>query len=404
MLKKNMKIIMILYKYFISDTRVKREAKTLAKKGFDIEIINLKESCNKSKGTKNHLTKIKNREIMEVDPKKRQSVIELLKFWIITFIHLIKLKNVPNIIHAHDLTGLPPAVLYKIVHPQVRVIYDSHELFPEAAKDKLNIFYWLSFLFIEILCSKLVNILIGASPLQLKILRKRINKPEFCLLNVPDLDHINKEFKLENLKDHPFSHDKESKIKVVYSGEVLPYRGYDEFIQSASKVIEKDPNFEFWIVGDGIYLNKVKEMVKHYNLSKYFIFTGAVPHYELLELTYNCDIAVGLYQNTINNNVMISNKIFEYMLVGTPFIFTSLTSSRKYIDAVKAIKIDFPIDPEKISEKILYLYKNKKLQNEISIRSRALIQEKLNWKKESAKLAAAYNELLNKKVSLKKYH
>jgi len=241
MLKKNMKIIMILYKYFISDTRVKREATTLAQKGFEIEIINLKKPYNKNRGNKNHNTQIKNREIMEVDPKKRPSIIGLLKFWIIAFIHLIKLRYIPNIIHAHDLTGLPPAVLYKIVYPQVRVIYDSHELFPEAAKDKLNIFYWLSFLFIEIFFSKLINILIGASPLQLKILKRRINKPEFCVLNVPDLDLINKEFNLENLRDHPFSHDKESKVKVVYSGEVLPYRGYDEFILSASKVIEKDP-------------------------------------------------------------------------------------------------------------------------------------------------------------------
>ena len=163
---------------------------------------------------------------------------------------------------------------------------------------------------------------------------------------------------------------------------------------SAVKLLEKNANFEFWIVGGGIYLNKVKEMVTKHNLTNHFIFTGAVPYFELLKLTYNCDIAVGLYQNTINNNVMISNKIFEYMLIGLPFIFTSLTSSKPYIDKVNAIKIDFPLIPERIADKILYLSDNKKLQHEISIKSRSLIKKKLNWKNESIKLAKAYLEAL----------
>ncbi|TKJ24110.1 MAG: hypothetical protein CEE43_00065 [Promethearchaeota archaeon Loki_b32] len=392
-----MRIIMVLYKYFISDTRVQREAKILAQKGFEIDVINCKNPEDKNKGNINSNKQIKNSEIMQVQPKKRESVISLLKFWFLAFYHLIKKKKKPNVIHAHDLSGLPPAVLYKIVFPKVKLIYDSHELFPEAAKDKLNKFSWLCFLLIELICSKFITILIGASPLQLKILKRRINKPQFCILNVPDLDFIKKEFNYENLEYHPLSSNKEKRIKIVYSGGVFTHRGYDEFILSAIKILKKNKNFEFWIVGDGIYLNSVKEMVRRYNLTKHFKFTGGVTHSDLLKLTYNCDIAVGLYQDIDNNNIMISNKIFEYMLVGIPFIFTSLKSSIPYLDKVNAIKIDFPLDPDIIANKILYLSDNKKLQYEISIKSRNLIKEKLNWKNESAKLAAAYEELLNKK-------
>ncbi len=388
-----MNIKMILYKYFISDTRVQREAISLAQNGHEIEVINCKDPKD-NKTNINNDKRIKNSEIMEVQPRKRETVISLLKFWVLAFYHLIKGKKKPNVIHAHDLTGLPPAVLYKIVFPKVKLIYDSHELFPEAAKDKLNKFYWLCFLLIEYICGKFITILIGASPLQLKILKRRINKPQFCILNVPDLDIVKKDFDHENLKIHPLSTNKENVVKIVYSGGVYTHRGYDEFILSAVKLLEKNINFEFWIVGDGIYLNNVKEMVKKHKITNHFIFTGAVPYFELLKLTYNCDIAVGFYQNTINNNVMISNKIFEYMLVGIPFIFTSLKSSIPYIEEVNAIKIDFPLNPEIISDKILYLSDNKKLQHEISIKSRSLIKKKLNWKNESTKLVKAYLEAL----------
>ena len=388
-----MNVKMILYKNFISDTRVQREAILLAQNGYEIEVINCKDPKN-NKTNINNYKPIKNSEIMEVQPRERKTVKSLLKFWILVLYYLIREKKIPHVIHAHDLTGLPPAVLYKILFPKVKLIYDSHELFPEAAKDKLNKFYWLCFLLIEFICSKFITILIGASPLQLKILKRRINKPQFCILNVPDLDFIKKDLDYENLKFHPFSSNKEKKVKIIYSGGVYTHRGYDEFILSAAKLLEKDPYFEFWIVGDGNYLNEIKKMVKKYKLTNHFFFTGAVPYCELLKLTYDSDIAVGLYENTDNNNIMISNKIFEYMLVGTPFIFTSLRSSKPYIEKVNAIKIDFPLNPEIIANTILYLSNNKKLQNEISIKSRKLVQEKLNWKNESAKLIKAYSEAI----------
>ncbi len=388
-----MNIKMILYKDLISDTRVQREATFLAQNGYEIEVIN----CNDPKDKKANIyynKRIKNKVILQAKPRKRETIKSLLKFWVLVFYYLIKEKNPPKVIHAHDLTGLPPAVLYKIVFPKVKLIYDSHELFPEAAKYKLNKFYWLVFLLLEFICGKFITILIGASPLQLKILKRRINKPQFCTLNVPDLDLIKKEFDYENLKSHPLSSKKEKKVKIIYSGGVYRHRGYDEFILSAVKLLEKDPNFEFWIVGDGLYLNTVKEMVEKYKLTDHFFFTGAVPHCELLKLTYDSDIAVGLYDNLDNNNIMISNKIFEYMLVGIPFIFTSLRSSIPYIEEVNAIKIDFPLNPEIIANNIFYLSNNKKLQNEISIKSRNLIREKLNWKNESAKLVKAYSEAI----------
>ena len=56
---------------------------------------------------------------------------------------------------------------------------------------------------------------------------------------------------------------------------------------------------------------------------------------------------------------------------------------------MNAIKIDFPLNSKIIADKILYLSNNKKLQNEISMKSRTLIIEKSNWKNESTKLVKA---------------
>ena len=109
-------IKMILYKDFISDTRVQREANCLAQNGSEIEVINCKGSKD-NKANINYHKRIKNSAIMEVQPKKRETVKSLLKFWFLAFHYLIKEKTPPNVIHAHDLTGLPPAVLFlSLIH------------------------------------------------------------------------------------------------------------------------------------------------------------------------------------------------------------------------------------------------------------------------------------------------
>ena len=101
-----MKITMILYYNFISDTRVQREATFLANKGFEIEIINCKNPSDNIKRNIYYNRRIKNSEIMQVQPKKHESVISLLKFWFLAFYHLLKKKIPPKVIHAHDLTGI----------------------------------------------------------------------------------------------------------------------------------------------------------------------------------------------------------------------------------------------------------------------------------------------------------
>jgi glycosyltransferase involved in cell wall biosynthesis len=388
-----MEVIMILYKYFNADTRVKREAIFLSKKGYNVEVLNCSNPCRINTNPI-YPNDIKNNRIVSIKPNERQSIISMVKFWFLAFFHLLKKKKKPQILHAHDLTGLPPAIFFKILFPKVKVIYDSHELFPEAAKDKLNNFYWLCFLFIEIFCGKFINTLIGASPLQLEILRKRISKPQYCLLNVPDLDFIKNKIDYNSFSSHPFNHSQSEKIKIVYSGEVLPYRGYDEFVLAASEILKKYTNYEFWIVGGGIYLENVKEKVEKNNLMNHFIFTGEVKYSDLLLIIYKCDIAIGLYKNTLNNNIMISNKIFEYMLVGIPFIFSNLISSRLYLSKTKAIIIDFPLNPEIIAEKILLLSKDKELQYQISQKSRNLILKQLNWKNESEKMKKIYSSTI----------
>jgi len=388
---KERNVVMLLYKDLRIDTRVLRESLFLAEEGFNVSVINVTEPTTIAQNKKLH-DNITNEAIMTIKSSKRATITNLMLFWIKTFIHLIKKNMKIHFIHCHDLTALPPGIFYKILHPKTKIIYDSHELFPEAAYDKLNKFFWIVFLILEKICVPFVDIIIGASEEQLKILAKRYKKKRFCLLlNVPDLKNINNEtFNLiiHNYNNKDFS-KKERIMKVVYSGNVLSHRGYDTFVKVASLVIKQDPNFEFWVVGTGPYLESVKKLVKKYKLEDKFIFTGEVIFSQLLKIISLCDIGICLYDYTFNNHIMLSNKIFEYMLVGLPFVFSSLKSSIPLIREAKAICVN-PYNIQQISKKIIELSRDPVLMQKISKTSHNLVMKKYNWEKESQKLLKVY--------------
>lgn len=195
-----------------------------------------------------------------------------------------------DIIHCHDLTGLPAGVMLKILKPKITLIYDSHELFPEAAIDKLNRFYGFAFLILEKICCLFFDTIIGASDIQLKIMQKRYRRKKFSLLlNVPDIKNIKLDVPLK-IQQKNLKTTEKPNIKIVYSGQVIKFRGYDTFVEVASQLSKNYHNIEFWIVGGGPYLDTIKMKVKEKGIENNFRFTGEVPFESLLEILTESDI------------------------------------------------------------------------------------------------------------------
>ena len=87
---------------------------------------------------------------------------QLLKFWILSFRYIISNRTF-DVLHCHDLTGLPPAVWYKFFFPRIKIIYDSHEIYPEGVREKLGSLVAMPFLMLEKFCLKFVTKIIGIS-------------------------------------------------------------------------------------------------------------------------------------------------------------------------------------------------------------------------------------------------
>jgi glycosyltransferase involved in cell wall biosynthesis len=378
---------MLLYGSLPIDNRVDREIRALVKKKHNVTILDTEMGYGEWKGCEG----AKRIPIIRLPVSKRQSIGGLVRFWLACFKYLHRSRESIDVVHVHDLTGLPPAWLITTIVPRIRFVYDAHELFPEAARDRMTIWHYMLFLGIEIVCACRVDYLISPAPMALRILAKRLGGNPVLLMNVPDLQRAR-----ENLGEIPSWTGKNdsSTRKIAYSGNVLPLRGYKELVEVA-KILNEDSShkYEFWIIGDGPYLDTVKSMAESMNIADAFVFTGRVPFEELLSLTSLCDIAVALYSEPMAH-LGLSNKMFEYMMLGMPFLYPDARQSFPILSRIGAVIIDNPVNAENLAESILLLLNDSKQKEYISKEGRRLIADYFNWQIESQKLILMYENLL----------
>lgn len=387
-IKNPLRIVVLLYGSLSIDTRVLRQVKTLNNAGLSVKVLDTELGFGRWFGFEG----VDNIPLIKMALHQRTSVISMLRYWVKCIRYLLAHRKSIDVIHAHDLPTLPPAAFFRTLCPHVKLVYDSHELFPEAAGEKISFLLYTVFFGIELVLGGCVDWLIAVSPSFVRLLSHRIKSPVSMIMNLPDLDRAK-----NTLGKIPLwkGQRNDGLIRIAYSGIVLEHRGYEKIVDAAEYSKKAHGiDCEFWIIGDGPFLPELKSIVQERNLNTHFVFTGRVCFEELLSLTADCDMAIALYENTLNNNASLSNKLFEYMMIGVPFIFTNLTQSLPILQRVNAYVLDNPVSAESITTAIHSLYYDFDRMLQISERGKNLVNSRLNWRMESNRLLQAYKGIL----------
>jgi glycosyltransferase involved in cell wall biosynthesis len=96
-------------------------------------------------------------------------------------------------------------------------------------------------------------------------------------------------------------HRTETRRKLGYSDEhivvgkiarLFHLKGHADVIAAAKRVVERQPNVRFLLVGDGILRDDLRQQIHSEGLDEYFQFTGLVPPSEIPTLLGAMDIVV----------------------------------------------------------------------------------------------------------------
>ncbi len=380
-----MKVASLVHNNFIRDSRVQKQAISLANAGCDLTVFALWK-----KG-------ISQEEFIDGYKIRRYRIYCLLNGNFGKFLKFLEFSlrmswqiRQMDIIHCHDYHPLLAMLISKyFFRSKFLVIYDAHEY--ESQKLGFGRFSKFAISFLEKISSKFIDGFITVSESILGMYKQLFSEiPKTLILNCPNRETL----VLSNKFESSLSLRKGA-VKCLYQGGFIPYRGITELLEASTNSDLKGINFIF--MGDGGITQAGKDLERQIvNMSEAhenIHHVKSVPMKELLEYTSSATIGCVLtIDNCLNHKYSLPNKFFEYAMAGLPILVSDLPEMRKLVE-----KYDCGVVCESISPQGVINGLNKLLSlnlEKLSKNSRKMAEDH-SWEKQEKKLLNLYIQVVD---------
>ena len=255
----------------------------------------------------------------------------------------------------------------------IPLVYDSHELFPEAPEllerpfkkrlwERLESFLLPKIKHAYTVCESIQSYYKALHGIDMKVVR-----------NVP------------NLCSKP-SRDRNTKT-LLYQGNINPGRGLEVAIKSMSFL----PDYRLKIIGNGIGLNKLKALSETEGVSSQVEFLGRLPFEDLKKHAESASIGI-LFEEPLGLSFEYSlpNKLFDYIHAETPVIASPLIEVKKIVEKYKVGELLVDRNPEHIAQQI------QAMESKLSTYEFGKAKAELNWKNEEKVLKLVFADFMQK--------
>ncbi|WP_282072630.1 glycosyltransferase family 4 protein [Polaribacter atrinae] len=396
-----MKIGMILDAPFPPDPRVENEAVSLVKAGHDVFLFCLKYGNEKASEVINGI-QVKRYASNQLE-YKLSALAYTVPFYSILMkkkIHqFIKETNI-DALHIHDIR-IAAAVFNANTAFNLPVVLDLHDNMPEVMKlyPHLQKFPGKYIItpskwkkkekeFIE-----KADKVISVSPEFLENLVERIPSVKDKLVLVPNTirESFYKDFKVDKTIIDRYKDN----FVLLYLGDTHIRRGLQTAIEAVSSLKHIIPNIKLVIVGRNTTDVVLKQQVADLNLEKFVDFEGWQNVSLFQSYILSSAICISPLHRNLQHDVAYANKIFQYMSLAKPLLVSDATAQRRVVENNNTGLVHKDRDVEDFSDKIITLYNDEALRNELGQNGKQFIENEFSWEQTSKKLIHLYNNLLS---------
>ena len=255
---------------------------------------------------------------------------------------------------------------------RIPLVYDSHELFPEAPElldrrlkkriwERLESFLLPKLKYSYTVCDSIKWHYKSMYGIDMKVVR-----------NVPQLV----EQSPKNI---------ESNI-ILYQGNINPGRG----LELAIRTMKHLPKHQLKIIGNGTGLNELKALAESEGVSNQVNFLGRIPFEDLKNHTNTASIGI-LFEEPLGLSFEYSlpNKLFDYIHAEIPVLANPLVEVEKIVNQYTVGELIVDRNPEKIAQQI------KNMESKKTSYQFAKAKAELNWGNEEKVLKSVFSFFLN---------
>jgi glycosyltransferase involved in cell wall biosynthesis len=391
-MKKN--VCMIVYNDYPLDTRVRREAETLAASGgYKIRVLALK-SDEKPRAYE------LNGVLVNESPKEKYCGKSIFRYilsyafflgWSFIACTRIFFQKQVDIVHVHNM---PNFLVLSATMPRIfgkKIILDLHDTVPETFATKFS--GASSFLF-KLLCLEehiscsFAQRLFCVNHVQCETLMKRgiPQKKVSIIMNVPDDRLIN-----YSTSNGAFR-AKDGAFKVIYHGTLSERLGIDLIIQATARLCKNLHDLEVYLWGRGDDVESFVGLARELKVEERIHFRKKqVPMNILLPELKKMDLGIIGNRMGMATELMLPVKMLEYVGLGIPVVAPRLKGISYYFSD-EMVSYYEPENVDSMMEAILRLYKSETLREKQAEKAKTFL-EKYGWHRNKMDLLNVYQQL-----------
>jgi 1,2-diacylglycerol 3-alpha-glucosyltransferase len=248
-------------------------------------------------------------------------------------------QNQIEILHTHDtvMGGIEGLVIANKL--KIPAIHTFHTFIEYYDYFKLPGYTKMLRQYLQEVCNGYQHIIAPSQKMYDYLLNLGVSIPMTNLINVPDLETLEKHTTPKNT----LNIDPNQDFVFLTFCRLATEKGLDTSIKTLAPILHKYPNVKYLICGDGPAKLELQELTNKLQIQNQVIFTGK---YDRSELKYYTSLAkIFIFTSTTDN---LPTNIFEAMYFGLPVI----SINDKSVDYIlKNGENGFAVESEKLTEK-----------------------------------------------------
>lgn len=314
----------VLYSYYASDPRPRRETEALRRAGMEVDVICLRDGGNEPRfefvdGVNVHRIPLRRKRAGKATYALQYfsflaSATVLLSWW--------RMRRRYDLVHVHNM---PDFLVFSALLPKLlgaRVILDLHDPMPELMvtifRLKEQSFGVRLLKFFEKCSIRFADHVITVNQACKEIFSARscpAGKIQ-VLMNVPD----ERVFQYHDCLSHP-ERDAAKPFIVMFHGSIVERNGLDIAVEALRQLRKTIPKAELWVYGAATpFLQKVMDPASLNGLGDAVRYLGPKSQMEIVKAIHACDVGVIPNRNNAFTEINTPTRIFEYLSLGKPVI------------------------------------------------------------------------------------
>ena len=161
---------------------------------------------------------------------------------------------------------------------------------------------------------------------------------------------------------YPAKNKNESnKFIVHFHGSLIPLQGLP-YIIGAAKILLKEENIIFRIIGGGEEYENMQNLIKKFNI-KNIELLKPVSLEKIAEYLRQADVSLGIFGDTNKTELVIPNKVYEAIACGVPVITANTQAAREVFTDRKNVLFCERANAESVAKAVMMLYKDNELRD-----------------------------------------